>query len=182
MTCKHCELPFLRSMSVPQPSYLTKKEIVVRVSLGVGVKCVPCSEYLHVLSWLNRETRAWLSPPLRMQSIAYNPLYASRPALAALPPLGWSSENVTSSWIWVSPRQHGLITEGVRRSLPLHIQRDTEGHYQTPPPDSSANVWWSRDPGCQVGCSVATSPDNQVAAKILLTELDPNSEHWAVLH
>lgn len=101
-----------------------KKKMLCRVCLRVGVMCVPCSEYLHLLSWLNQEAGALTQSASKdeEEQRAHNPPSVSHEPLSQLvPPLGRSSGNVTSSWIRLTVRQRRLIAEGVG-------SQDTEGH------------------------------------------------------
>lgn len=125
-----------------------KKKALCRVCLRVGVMCVPCSEYLHLLSWLNREAGALTQSASEdeEEQRAHNPPSVSHePLLQFVPPLGRSSGNVTSSWIRLTVRQRRLITEGVG-------SQDTKGHptsVSTPTP-TLCHQRTCDDLGCQV--------------------------------
>lgn len=128
-----------------------KKKVLCRVRLRVGVMCVPCSEYLHLLSWLNREAGALTQSASedeeeqRAHSPPLPPSVSHEPLSQLVPPLGRSSGNVTSSWIRLTVRQRRLITEGVG-------SQDTEGHPTSvsAPTPTLCHQRTCDDLGCQV--------------------------------
>lgn len=73
-----------------------KKKVLCRVCLRVGVMCVPCSEYLHLLSWLNREAGALT------QSASEDEEEQRALPLSPLPPAPClTSRSRSSSHLWV---------------------------------------------------------------------------------
>lgn len=127
-----------------QRSY-SKNICKCRVNVKVGVKCVPCSEYLDVLSWLNRGGSGLSQPgseegwqcifPLCLILVGHPPLGGGAPKMSCLPEY----------------KCH-CINTGELLEVALRVQRANEGHI-------FFKLWYmSHDWGCQVGCNAPTSP------------------------